>query len=104
VPLLWSIVIVTATVTGYVPAICPSTNCWGDGSVTAMGLRPGPGIAACGEAWPAFAVLWVPTYGVVICGDRGGGLAPYQVDLYFPTLEAAIRWGGKKLLPVQRLL
>jgi 3D (Asp-Asp-Asp) domain-containing protein len=103
-PLILAMALVTVTVSGYVPSICPSVNCWGDGSITAMGLTPGPSIAACGDAWPAFAVLWIPTYGAVICGDRGGGLAPYQVDVWFPTLDAAVRWGGRKSLQVQRLL
>lgn len=92
--------VVTATVYGYAPA-AGGPNVWGDGSVTRWGLEPGPSIAACGEHWPLGAML--ETAGRrVVCGDTGGGIRGYDVDLWFPTEAAALQHGRPELPVIYR--
>jgi len=92
---------VTATVTGYAPS-AGGINCDGNCGVTAAGLQPGPTIAACGDAWPIGAVLWVRrARRVVVCGDRFGPGAPRRaVDLWFATRQEALKWGRRESLIV----
>lgn len=60
---------------------------------TGKGYQLVPGIAACGEYWSIGTKLHVEGYGDVICLDRGGGLSPTQVDIWFPTNKDMVESG-----------
>jgi 3D (Asp-Asp-Asp) domain-containing protein len=89
------VIILTVVVSCYVPSLGDAMNCWGNCDITAMGLTPGPHIAACGNAWPAGQLLYVPGRGWVVCGDRGGGLEPTQVDIFCYDLAECVAFGGR---------
>ena len=81
-------VLLTAYFCEYVPGYYT-----GDGGgycgATTSGLLPFPGAAACGDAFPLWTWLWLPELERwAVCVDRGGGLGPYSVDLWFATNRA----------------
>lgn len=91
------LVVAVVTVTCFVPSR-GGINSWGDGTVTYHGVRitaeNGRYIAACGWAWPTGTVIAVRDR-LVVCVDRGGGLAPTQIDVWMPDLPACVAFGGK---------
>lgn len=41
--------------------------------------------------------LKIPGYGIGVVQDTGGAIKGSRLDLWFPTHEAALRWGRRKL-------
>lgn len=84
--------IVTVNVTGYYCLYLEGYYAGDYGGycgATTSGLLPFPGAAACGDAFPLWTWLWLPEIERwAVCVDRGGGLGPYSVDLWFATNRA----------------
>jgi len=75
----------TVTSTGY------SIN-----GTTATGIRTGPGVVAVDPAViPLGTRFVIPGYGVGVAADTGGAVQGKTIDLWFPTLAEADRWGRR---------
>ncbi len=71
--------------------------------VTARGTRARTGtVAADPRALPFGTRLRIPGYGEGVVEDTGGAVTGRHVDVWFPTHEAARRWGSRRL-PVEVL-
>lgn len=71
--------------------------------VTARGTRARTGtVAADPKVLPFGTRLRIPGYGEGVVEDTGGAVTGRHVDVWFPTHEAARRWGSRKL-PVEVL-
>jgi len=74
--------------------------------VTYTGLPAAHGICAVDPAVIPFGtVLYVPGYGYAVAGDTGSVIKGSRIDLFFPTVEEARRWGVRRVevLVVNRL-
>ena len=66
--------------------------------ITASGTRARHGtIAADTRVLPFGTVIEIPGYGFGRVEDRGGAIQGNRLDLWFPTHEAALRWGRKRI-------
>ena len=66
--------------------------------VTASGTETRHGTAAVDRArYPFGTVFHVPGYGYARAEDTGGAIKGDSLDLWFPTHEAAKRWGRRTL-------
>ncbi len=66
--------------------------------VTSSGLPAAYGVAAVDPAViPLGTVLYVPGYGYAVAADTGGAIKGKKVDLFFPTVEEALRWGVREV-------
>lgn len=66
--------------------------------VTASGTKARYGtIAADTSVLPFGTVIEVPGYGYGRVEDRGGAIKGSRLDLWFPSHEAALKWGRKKI-------
>lgn len=71
--------------------------------VTARGTRARTGtVAADPKVLPFGTRLRIPGYGEGVVEDTGGTVTGRHVDVWFPTHEAARRWGSRRL-PVEVL-
>lgn len=81
--------------TGYI-AMC-SEGCTGI-TATGMNLRDNPNakvIAVDPDVIPLGTKVFVPGYGYAVAADTGGGINNYEIDIHFPTTEAARQWGRR---------
>jgi 3D (Asp-Asp-Asp) domain-containing protein/septal ring factor EnvC (AmiA/AmiB activator) len=63
---------------------------------TATGIPTAPGVVAVDPAViPLGTRLSIPGYGVGIAADTGGAVQGNTIDLWFPTLADAHRWGRR---------
>jgi peptidoglycan DL-endopeptidase CwlO len=63
---------------------------------TATGIQTGPGVVAVDPAViPLGTRLVIPGYGVGVAADTGGAVQGNTIDLWFPTLAEADRWGRR---------
>jgi 3D (Asp-Asp-Asp) domain-containing protein len=63
---------------------------------TATGLPVGPGVVAVDPAViPLGTRMTVPGYGDGIAADVGGSIRGNRIDLWFPTVAEALRWGRR---------
>jgi peptidoglycan DL-endopeptidase CwlO len=63
---------------------------------TATGIPTAPGVVAVDPAViPLGTRLMIPGYGVGIAADTGGAVQGNTIDLWFPTLADAQRWGRR---------
>ncbi|MBO7654421.1 MAG: 3D domain-containing protein [Kiritimatiellae bacterium] len=66
--------------------------------ITASGTRARHGtIAADTSVLPFGTVVEIPGYGYGRVEDRGGAIKGDGLDLWFPSHQAALQWGRKKL-------
>lgn len=66
--------------------------------VTASGTKAHRGtIAADPKLFKFGTVLEVPGYGRGVVEDVGSAIKEKHIDLWFPTHEAALKWGRKRL-------
>jgi len=66
--------------------------------VTKSGLPAARGMCAVDPAViPLGTVLYVPGYGYAVAGDTGSAIKGNKVDLFFPTVEEAEKWGVRKV-------
>jgi len=69
-----------------------------DIGVTASGTATRKGtVAADTRYFPFGTVLYVPGYGYGVVEDTGGAIKGGRLDLWFPSHEAALKWGRKKV-------
>lgn len=89
-----------------VTAYCPCPKCCGPDAqgITASGkdvsYNDGRFVAADTHVLPFGTRLQVPGYGdaqPVEVIDRGGAIKGQKLDVFFPTHEAALKWGRQKL-------
>ena len=65
---------------------------------TASGVRAHYGTVAADTAvLPFGTVIEIPGYGYGRVEDRGGAIRGKRLDLWFPSHEAALRWGRKRI-------
>jgi len=65
--------------------------------ITASGTRAGRGtVAADTSVLPFGTIVEVPGYGFGRVEDRGGAIKGNKLDLWFPSHDAALRWGRQK--------
>jgi 3D (Asp-Asp-Asp) domain-containing protein len=83
---------IAVTVTAYAPS-AGGLNCAADCALTASGLAPQPGMAACGPGWALGDVLEVAGHGRVVCADRGPGVTGDDVEILFAREQSALDWG-----------
>ncbi|NLC83158.1 MAG: hypothetical protein GX748_18445 [Lentisphaerae bacterium] len=66
--------------------------------VTASGSKAQHGtIAADTSVLPFGTIIYVPGYGYGRVEDRGGAIKGNKLDLWFPSHDAAKRWGRKRM-------
>lgn len=66
--------------------------------VTATGSKTRRGTAAVDRRrFPYGTVFHVPGYGYARAEDTGGAIKGNHIDLWFPSHEAALRWGRRTL-------
>jgi len=66
--------------------------------VTASGTKAHHGTVAADPLVFKFGTrLQIPGYGVGVVEDVGGSIKGRHVDVWFPTHEAAVKWGRKWL-------
>lgn len=66
---------------------------------TACGLRAGYGVAAVDpKVIPLGTKLYVEGYGYTIAGDRGRAIRGNKIDLGFPNVPEALRFGSKSVI------
>ena len=66
--------------------------------VTATGTETRHGTAAVDRRrWAFGTVFHVPGYGYAIAEDTGGAIKGNHIDLWFPSHDAALRWGRRTL-------
>lgn len=71
--------------------------------ITATGTRAKHGtIAADPKVFPFGTRLEVPGYGVGIVEDIGGAIKGNHIDIWFPTHQAALRWGSRNLKVIRK--
>jgi 3D (Asp-Asp-Asp) domain-containing protein/peptidoglycan hydrolase CwlO-like protein len=65
---------------------------------TATGLPVGLGVVAVDPAViPLGTRMTIPGYGEGIAADTGSAVHGYEIDLWFPTVAAALAWGRRTL-------
>ena len=75
----------TVTSTGYVLR-----------GLTATGIPTAPGVVAVDpDVIPLGTRMYVPGYGEGVAADTGGAVVGNTIDLWFPTLADAHRWGRR---------
>jgi len=84
------------TVTAYAPS-AGGVNCDANCEVTASGLPPRIGMAACPRNFDFGTRFYVPGRGIVECQDRGGRITRNHLDILMETEKEALEWGIKKL-------
>ncbi len=71
--------------------------------ITATGTRARHGtIAADPKVFPFGTRLEVPGYGVGVVEDIGGAIQGNHIDIWFPTHQAALRWGSRNLRVIRK--
>ncbi len=66
---------------------------------TSSGLPVGHGIAAVDpNVIPLGTRMFVPGYGDAVAADTGGSVRGAVIDLWFPTVAAALRWGRQTVV------
>ena len=66
--------------------------------ITATGTETRHGTAAVDRRRFAFGTVFhVPGYGYAIAEDTGGAIKGNHIDLWFPSHDAALRWGRRTL-------
>ncbi|MDO5463181.1 MAG: 3D domain-containing protein [bacterium] len=66
--------------------------------ITSTGVQTRHGTAAVDpRRYPYGTVFYVPGYGYAKGEDAGGAIKGAHIDLWFPSHEAALKWGRKKL-------
>ena len=83
-------------VTGYCSCpVCCGPNAAG---VTASGKKAQVGtIAADTSIFPFGTKLNIPGYGDGVVEDTGSRVKGYRIDVWFPTHEAAVKWGSREM-------
>lgn len=75
----------------------------GDPTTTRTGTFPSHGtVAVDPELIPLGEPLWVEGYGWATAEDTGGAVTGRTVDLFFPTIRQANRWGRENVTVVRR--
>jgi 3D (Asp-Asp-Asp) domain-containing protein/peptidoglycan hydrolase CwlO-like protein len=63
---------------------------------TATGLPVGVGVVAVDPSViPLGTRMTIPGYGEGIAADTGGAVQGYEIDIWFPTVAAALAWGRR---------
>lgn len=66
--------------------------------ITSTGVETRYGTAAVDpRRYPYGTVFYVPGYGYAKGEDAGGAIKGAHIDLWFPSHEAALKWGRKKV-------
>jgi len=91
---VWFLIVLT--VTAYAPS-AGGINCNADCAITASGVPPAVGVAACPREWPFGTRLVVPGYGQATCLDRGGAIVGQRVDVVMETEREALEWGRREV-------
>ncbi len=67
--------------------------------ITASNKRVRWGIVGMDRKYPFGTKLYIPYFRqVFVCEDRGGAIEGNRVDIWFPSKEAALKFGRKKLV------
>ncbi|MAG35446.1 MAG: hypothetical protein CL878_04260 [Dehalococcoidia bacterium] len=67
--------------------------------ITSIGWEAVPGIIAVDpRVIPYGTRLYVPGYGFGIAGDTGGAIVGRRIDLFYHTVQEALRW-GRRIVP-----
>ncbi len=84
-----------------VTAYCADSCCCGEfaDGITASGhkIERGDRFVAAPKAYKFGTIMDVPDYGRVKELDRGGAIKGNRIDLYMPSHQAALNYGGKYL-------
>jgi len=93
-----------------VTAYCPCARCCGrwanapmasrrtaSGAKLAELIASGRPFCAAPRGIPFGAMIDVPGYGSAKVLDRGGAIKGRRIDVFFPTHDAALRWGRREL-------
>ena len=63
---------------------------------TATGLPVGLGVVAVDPSViPLGTKMTIPGYGEGVAADTGSAVQGYEIDLWFPTVAAALAWGRR---------
>ncbi|MBS4174964.1 3D domain-containing protein [Bacillus sp. FJAT-49736] len=88
--------VLTVTATAY------TVNCKGCGGFTATGinLKKHPDakvISVDPKVIPLGTKVYVDGYGYAIAADKGSSVKGNKIDVFYPTLKQAYKWGRKKV-------
>lgn len=76
-----------------------SDECDSTPFITASGQRVRWGIVAADKKYPFDTKIYIPYFQQVFeVQDRGGAIKGNRIDIWFPSKEAAIKFGVKKLV------
>ena len=81
-------------------AYCPCRKCCGDfaDGKTAIGYDAyAKGVAVDRRLIPLRSKVNIPGYGTVVADDVGGAIKDNRIDVRFPSHNAALEWGRKKV-------
>ena len=86
----------------YVSSTAYTAGCNGCSGTTATGinLRANPNvkvIAVDPRVIPLGSKVYVEGYGYAIAADKGSAIQGYKIDVFFPDLASAYRWGNKRV-------
>ncbi|ALC88472.1 hypothetical protein AM500_00660 [Bacillus sp. FJAT-18017] len=86
----------------YVSSTAYTAGCNGCSGITATGinLRANPNvkvIAVDPRIIPLGTKVYVEGYGYAIAADKGSAIKGYKIDVFFPNLSDAYRWGNRKV-------
>ncbi|OCA80664.1 hypothetical protein A8F94_23285 [Bacillus sp. FJAT-27225] len=86
----------------YVSSTAYTAGCNGCSGITATGLnlRSNPNlkvIAVDPRIIPLGSKVYVEGYGYAIAADKGSAIKGHKIDVFFPNLSDAYRWGKKKV-------
>ncbi|RHW31794.1 DUF348 domain-containing protein [Neobacillus notoginsengisoli] len=86
----------------YVSSTAYTAGCNGCSGTTATGinLRANPNvkvIAVDPRVIPLGSKVYVEGYGYAIAADKGSAIKGYKIDVFFPNLSDAYRWGTKRV-------
>jgi 3D (Asp-Asp-Asp) domain-containing protein len=82
----------------HVIATAYTSSCYGCSGLTASGGHAGVGIIAVDpRVIPLGSHLYIPGYGRAIAGDTGGAIVGRRVDLGFPNVTEALRFGSREV-------
>ena len=67
--------------------------------ITAIGLPVQIGIVAVDPRMIPFGTrMWIPGYGEGVAADTGSAIKGATIDVWFPTVEEALRWGRRAVM------
>lgn len=76
----------------------PNKGKYKEVGITSTGSETRHGTAAVDpKRYPYGTIFYVPGYGYARGEDAGGAIKGAHIDLWFPSHQAALQWGRKKL-------